>query len=607
MANFVDRKIVLTAKPVLTIEGQEHLANLYENAGANRHDLDRNVSESSPCAAVIATAAGRGCYRSWDVPNEATNSTEEYLKNILRQKHHCYSSDTEVLTSEGWKRWEEVSMNDSFATLSASGQVEYQYPSEVIQEEYQGDMVRAKAKGVDLLVTPNHKMLACITTTRAGRRKENFSLIPADQLIGVSHAYKKDGDWRASGSGAGEDFAWLVGFFAGDGSIQGKWDNQIEFHMSKARKMSALSKAIQALGWKMSARYEKQREDTGHFSIFLPEDKVEFFRSFYDEDSQKRIPQEFIMSLNKEESLALLQGMIDSDGSVTNESGTGRVFDSTSKSLRDAFSQVALHAGFAANEVEGSTVIAGTEVEINGMKTTLARDCKRVSLSERNLRPEIGKKDSGASKTSYGWEKYSGTVYCATVPNHTLYVRRNGKPVWSGNSVLEHTSFTFHIENVSRAATHEIVRHRHFGFSQESQRFVLDKRGRDIVCPPLLRENKEAQVWLNNLADEAFDIRDSLVSKIKGERDDLKRKEIVEAARAVLPNAAATSLFVTGNARSWMEFIDKRDSPAADAEIREVAQEIHEQLAEAFPEIFGEEATKLWRGISNQEGVKNDK
>ena len=174
-------------------------------------------------------------------------------------------------------------------------------------------------------------------------------------------------------------------------------------------------------------------------------------------------------------------------------------------------------------------------------------------------------------------------------------------------SVLEHTSFTLHIENVSRAATHEIVRHRHFGFSQESQRFVLEKRGRDIVCPPLLVGNRDALKALSDLSDKAFDIRDTLVAQIKGERDDLKRKEIVEAARAVLPNAAATSLFMTGNARSWMEFIDKRDSPAADAEIREVAREIHEQLAEAFPEVFGEEATKLWRGISSQEGVKNEK
>lgn len=174
-------------------------------------------------------------------------------------------------------------------------------------------------------------------------------------------------------------------------------------------------------------------------------------------------------------------------------------------------------------------------------------------------------------------------------------------------SVLEHASFTFHIENVSRAATHEIVRHRHFGFSQESQRFVLDKRGRDIVCPPLLRENEEAKRDLSDVADKAFNVRDMLVSQIRDERSDLKRKEIVEAARAVLPNAAATSLFMTGNARSWMEFIDKRDSPAADAEIREVAQKIHQQLAEAFPEVFGEEATNLWRGLSSQEGVKNDK
>lgn len=605
MANFAHRRVTLTAKPGITLEGRIYLEWLYSSAGANGSDIERNVYDGS-ASAVLATAAGRGCYRSWDVPNEATATPADYLKNILRQKHHCYSEDTDVLTQDGWKSWSEVSMDDKFATLNPEGEIEYHYPTEIIEEHYDGDMIEYVGKGANLMVTPNHKMLACLTTTVAGRKKDKFSLIPADQLVGVSHAMRKDGDFTGGEGTLGESLAWMFGFFAGDGSIQPKWDNQIEFHMSKQRKIPRLTEAVANLGWEMTIRPEKNRKGTAYYAVMVPEHLVETFREFYSEDGQKQIPQRIILQATKAEARAIIQGMVDSDGNVSNESGSGIVFDSSSKTLRDQFMQLALHAGWAANEVEGTTRLAGTVNIINGAEAVLKNDCKRVALLKEWLRPEFNKKAT-ANKASNRVTKYVGKVYCATVPNHTLYVRRNGKPVWSGNSVLEHTSFTFYIENVSRAATHEIVRHRHFGFSQESQRFVLEKRGRDIVCPPLLRENKEAQEWLNNLADEAFDIRDGLVAQIKGERDDLKRKEIVEAARAVLPNAAATSLFMTGNARSWMEFIDKRDSPAADAEIREVAQEIHEQLAEAFPEVFGEEATKLWRGISNQEGVKNDK
>lgn len=173
-------------------------------------------------------------------------------------------------------------------------------------------------------------------------------------------------------------------------------------------------------------------------------------------------------------------------------------------------------------------------------------------------------------------------------------------------SVLEHASFTFLLENVSRAATHEIVRHRHFSFSQESQRFVVEKRGRDIVAPPTLdRKSPEAEELLRS-ADVAFDTRDHILSVLRADEAGYSRKQAAEAARAAVPNAAATSLYITGNARSWMEFIDKRDSPAADAEMQEIARVIHAELRDVMPEVFGTEASQLWKGISEQGGVKNN-
>lgn len=160
-------------------------------------------------------------------------------------------------------------------------------------------------------------------------------------------------------------------------------------------------------------------------------------------------------------------------------------------------------------------------------------------------------------------------------------------------SVLEPVFVNFHLENVSRAATHELVRHRHFSFSQESQRFVVEKRSRDVVCPPAIREWEGLKQGLLEVCDQAFDFRDWAFDALKSE-DGLKRKQAAEAARASLPNAAATSLVFSGNVRSLIEFIQKRIDPSADAELQEIASEILELLADEIWELFDEEARKKW-------------
>lgn len=160
-------------------------------------------------------------------------------------------------------------------------------------------------------------------------------------------------------------------------------------------------------------------------------------------------------------------------------------------------------------------------------------------------------------------------------------------------SVLEHIFVNFHIENVSRAATHELVRHRHFSFSQESQRFVVERRSRDVVCPPAIREWEGLKQGLLEVCDQAFDFRDWAFEALKSE-DGLKRKQAAEAARASLPNAAATSLVFSGNVRSLIEFIQKRIDPAADAELQEIASEILELLAGEIWELFDEDAREKW-------------
>lgn len=129
--------------------------------------------------------------------------------------------------------------------------------------------------------------------------------------------------------------------------------------------------------------------------------------------------------------------------------------------------------------------------------------------------------------------------------------------------------------------THELIRHRHLSFSQLSQRFV-DETLAEFVMPPAL-DNDEDRHWLSEV-HIALETYHAIAKRLQDKG--LTRKQAREAARAVLPNATETRIVVTGNMRAWREFIAKRNTPAADAEIRELAREIQRQLTELAPNTF---------------------
>lgn len=159
-------------------------------------------------------------------------------------------------------------------------------------------------------------------------------------------------------------------------------------------------------------------------------------------------------------------------------------------------------------------------------------------------------------------------------------------------SVIEHASVTFYLEDVSRSLTHELVRHRHFSFSQLSQRYAHPS-AQQAVIPPLFRGHEMAERLVSESFERAVKTYDLLIEI--GERDFGKqsRKQVREAARSVLPNATPTSIVVTGNYRSWLEFVEKRDSPAADREIAEAAAAIHRELEKVAPAVFPRTAVTL--------------
>ena len=164
-------------------------------------------------------------------------------------------------------------------------------------------------------------------------------------------------------------------------------------------------------------------------------------------------------------------------------------------------------------------------------------------------------------------------------------------------SVFEHINYGFVFTGVSRSLTHELVRHRAgFAFSQRSQRYV-DESGSRFVAPPVLADaaGDEVQAVFEAAVENAAKGYDELVkaleSAIPRERFKLAtdhRKAIRQAARAVLPNATETKIFVTANVRAWRHFIEMRGSAFADVEIRRLAIMVLEALEVEAPLLFGD-------------------
>ncbi len=166
-------------------------------------------------------------------------------------------------------------------------------------------------------------------------------------------------------------------------------------------------------------------------------------------------------------------------------------------------------------------------------------------------------------------------------------------------SVFEHVNYGFAITGLSRALTHELVRHRAgFAYSQRSQRFVDESEGR-FVLPPALAEGREGTEEALSILTEALESAAASYEKLVIALEEVlpkdifpdwrdRRKAIRQAARAVLPNATETKIFVTANVRAWRHFIQMRGAAFADWEIRKLALMILEILDEEAPLLFGD-------------------
>jgi hypothetical protein len=359
------------------------------------------------------------------------------LKHMVVDKIHCLTEDHDVLTNRGWIKIPEVRLEDKVATLTQYGELAYEHPTEVLHfPEYEGQMYHIKNTYIDLNVTANHRMLV---SAEEGRGKwQPFQLQVASDIAGKRVRYKRDAQWMC------EDYqfilpavetkfninnkdkildmnAWLAyfGIWMAEGWTTGK--NKIQICQCKPRVREAVFEAIKTLGYNCHAYADK---------ITITNKQLYDYLSVLSVGApQKRLP-DWVWSLSERQSRILVHYMILGDGTWRNQSVS---YYTSSEGLADDFNRLCLHAGWSATKYVH--IPKGQKTYIKGQKIVNAHDIFRLSVIKGHNQPTVNHDHVHTQKVQVDEiYHYSGPVYCLSVPSEIFYVRRNGKPVWTGNS-----------------------------------------------------------------------------------------------------------------------------------------------------------------------------
>ena len=359
----------------------------------------------------------------------------------------CYSPDTEALTATGWKSIGEITEQDAVASLTAEGLIEYLHPVAVQQFQHSGKMYSLETTQVSLCVTPNHHLYA--QKIYAGYYTHNpYQLIEANKIFGKKYRLKRDGVWhgvnpevvilpavqvKAGQSGHGVRtipaqhipapvYAMLLGAFLSEGNIfdSGASGRGFEITQIKPASRARLLATLDVIGIKYNANCK-----AGKIRIF----GLQWFLHFrqFGKCWEKFIPPE-VFNWDTQTLKILYEWLMWGDGC---RNGSSHSYCTTSKQLADDMQRLVLHIGLSANiDIQPATtgMIKGKQYNF--------RQCYRLSVYRNKNNPEI---NHGHRKTQNGqceqWVQMQTPVHCVTLPkNHVLYVRRNGKPVWCGNS-----------------------------------------------------------------------------------------------------------------------------------------------------------------------------
>lgn len=340
----------------------------------------------------------------------------------------CYDDATEVLAKRGWVLFKDLREGDLLAQRTSKGVLEYVKPKALHVHDFDGELMGNAGDAVDFLVTPTHRMLFA---KKHGRKhdknqKHDLQIHRCEDVYGKSGWVSKGAGWAGKSTTRGMDWLEFLGFFVADGCASKR---QVVLIQKEAGYVENLLRRVDLFD------KAKRRPVNGSYQWVISDVRLaESLREDFGVGSRnKRLPS-WLKDATAVEIKRFLIGHAEGDGTEC-ETGLVRHYTS-SKLLADDIQEVAIKAGYAT-----------TLLERVGSKNSFAPGVKNYGVSlwsqEEHLHPYL--------KAERNWYKraYKGKVYCASVPSGVLMVRRNGKPMWCGNS---HTWEDFIAESVSMFA-----------------------------------------------------------------------------------------------------------------------------------------------------------
>ncbi|MFQ6042239.1 MAG: NAD-dependent epimerase/dehydratase family protein [Candidatus Poribacteria bacterium] len=349
----------------------------------------------------------------------------------------CYDDKTEILTEDGWKLFEDLEENDKVATRSKDNRkLVFKKPNSIHEYDYQGKMYYQKNGRVDFCVTPNHRMFTqgCSRASYEGLRLETVQ-----DVEGRTRVYDIGFDWEgkdqeyfilSSTDGESTEIKipmdlWLkfLGWYISEGSIRQRNDRPNNYRVTikqniHAENIDELEEILLSLA-EVLGRELRKRQDGNCYVFSIGCKQLASYLSKFGKAAEKYIPKE-IKQLNKDLLNSLLLSLIEGDGwkhTPASNRENYRYF-TISKQLADDVQEIALKCGYGAI-VSYSESKKGYQINI----------CQTPRIHVNH------------GESTDGYVDYDGKVWCVNVGGDGIvFVRRNGKPVWSGNTMGEYGS-----------------------------------------------------------------------------------------------------------------------------------------------------------------------
>uniref|UniRef100_A0A7V3N4V4 DOD-type homing endonuclease domain-containing protein n=1 Tax=candidate division CPR3 bacterium TaxID=2268181 RepID=A0A7V3N4V4_UNCC3 len=356
---------------------------------------------------------------------------EDAIKADESVEPGCYDKETEVLTKRGWIKFYEANKDDLFATLNLENhKIEYQ-KAELFIKKYQKEIYLLQNESMDLAVSKDHTMIACSHNDMICHKNPNYKRIKIDDMDRRMYM-KRTGIWE------GKEQKWF--YLPKIDNPKGKeynerilMDDWLKF-LGRYLAEGCITKSGYTILISQSLKHKEKREkikdvlsrlpfkynENGHHFRITSRHLYEYLLSLGTKEN-KRVP-DFVKELSPRQIRIFLDSFFLGDGSFASNGKTKLYFCGLNKKLADDIQELLLKVGsfgkILTRKPNGWHKYAGRLINSQKQTYIVSEPFTQNAIYCREQLRTI---------------PYNDYVYSVQVPNHTLYVRRNGKPIWSGN------------------------------------------------------------------------------------------------------------------------------------------------------------------------------